>query len=259
MSAENIWKKLKSYGFTDAGCAGVLGNAQAESALRSNNLQDSGNSKLGMTDEEYTRAVDNGSYQRFSGDRHGFGLFQWTTDLRKKNLLDFARKERTSVGDEDMQIDFFVDELIREFHSVYKTLTTTHSVREASDAMLLQYEQPYNQTTENQERRAEMSQAWYDKYHKEEVKAVEKILFEETIGAYNVKLVLIQERIVKEEEKPKTQTVIYTVKRGDSLSAIAKNHNTTVDAIVNENKEKYPKISRSYIEIGWKLSITTDV
>lgn len=47
----------------------------------------------------------------------------------------------------------------------------------------------------------------------------------------------------------------YKVKSGDNLSTIAKKYDTTVSAIVNENKTKYPSITANYIVIGWTLSI----
>jgi GH25 family lysozyme M1 (1,4-beta-N-acetylmuramidase) len=48
---------------------------------------------------------------------------------------------------------------------------------------------------------------------------------------------------------------IYTVKRGDTLGAIAKKYNTTVKTIVNNNKSKYPQITPNFIKVGWKLKV----
>jgi hypothetical protein len=53
-----------------------MGNLYAESGLRSNNLQNTYEKKLGMTDEQYTAAVDNGSYTNFVRDAAGYGLAQ---------------------------------------------------------------------------------------------------------------------------------------------------------------------------------------
>jgi hypothetical protein len=49
-----------------------------ESGLKPNNVQNSYESSLGMTDEEYTIAVDNGTYTNFVNDAVGYGLAQWT-------------------------------------------------------------------------------------------------------------------------------------------------------------------------------------
>ena len=47
----------------------------------------------------------------------------------------------------------------------------------------------------------------------------------------------------------------YIVKAGDCLSKIAKKYGTTVDKIINENRENYPNIKANYIVVGWKLTI----
>lgn len=47
----------------------------------------------------------------------------------------------------------------------------------------------------------------------------------------------------------------YKVKKGDTLSVIAKKYGTTVKAIMAENKTKYPKITAKHIETGWELTV----
>ena len=47
-----IWNFLKKEGFNDYGTAGLMGNLQAESGLLPNNLQNTFNSKLGLSDED---------------------------------------------------------------------------------------------------------------------------------------------------------------------------------------------------------------
>lgn len=47
----------------------------------------------------------------------------------------------------------------------------------------------------------------------------------------------------------------YTVKKGDTLSAIAKKYNTTVKKIVADNKSKYPQITPNFIKGGWVLKV----
>ena len=62
---ERIINFLRSKGLNDFGIAGVLGNMFAESGLNPRNLQNTYEKKLGMTDEQYTNAVDNGTYTNF--------------------------------------------------------------------------------------------------------------------------------------------------------------------------------------------------
>lgn len=58
-----------------------------------------------------------------------------------------------------------------------------------------------------------------------------------------------------EEVYRNTADRTHTVKRGDTLGKIAKEYGTNVDKIVKDNKTKYPKITASYIVVGWKLVI----
>lgn len=52
-----------------------------------------------------------------------------------------------------------------------------------------------------------------------------------------------------------TSVRTHTVRKGDTLSAIAKKYGTTVSAIVTANREKYPKITADYIVVGWVLAV----
>ena len=54
---------------------------------------------------------------------------------------------------------------------------------------------------------------------------------------------------------PAAATRTYKVKSGDTLSKIAKQYGTTVNAIVKANKSKYPKITANYIVAGWELIV----
>ena len=53
---EYIWRWLWERIGNDYGVAGLMGNIQAESGLRADNLQNSYEKSLGMTDEEYVKA-----------------------------------------------------------------------------------------------------------------------------------------------------------------------------------------------------------
>ena len=117
-----------------------------------------------MTDAEYTAAVDNGTYTGFDTDRAGYGLCQWTHPARKKNLRLFAKGEGKSIGDAEMQMGFFLKELRESFPAVLAVLKTAKTVREASDAVLLKFEMPKDQSVESCKRRAAVGQSYYDKF-----------------------------------------------------------------------------------------------
>ena len=161
---EKIWNCLKAKGLTDAGAAGLMGNLQAESGLNPQNLQNSCEQKLGFTDASYTAAVDSGAYANFAKDCAGYGLAQWTHPSRKAALLAYAKARGTSIGDLEMQLDFLLKELSGSFRGVLAALKTAATVREASDAVLLQFERPANQSAENCARRAQLGEMFLDLY-----------------------------------------------------------------------------------------------
>lgn len=161
---EQIYNFLIGKGLTPAGAAGLMGNLYAESALKPTNLQNSYEKKLGFTDDTYTAAVDSGEYKNFAGDSAGYGLAQWTYSTRKQGLLNFAKGRGASVGDLETQLEYLIHEMNTSFLAVLQTLKTADSVRAASDAVLLKFERPADQSTAAQERRAGFGQGYFDKY-----------------------------------------------------------------------------------------------
>lgn len=163
-NAEKIWNFCKSKGMTDCGCAGVLGNLDCESGLNPVNLEDQYQNKWGYTDVGYMEAVDSGAYTNFVRDESGWGICQWTWHTRKQELLNYARSCGASIGDLEMQLNFFMKELMEKFPGVLNTLRTATSVLRASNAMLLQFECPLNSGASVQALRASYSQKYYDRF-----------------------------------------------------------------------------------------------
>ena len=153
MNEQRIFDFFAGKGFTAAGIFGMLGNIRDESGGNPRNLQNSYEKKLGYTDDSYTEAVDTGTYKNFAHDAAGYGLAQWTYSTRKENLLKFARNQGDSIGDFDMQLAFMYQEL-RGYKTLFAILTTTDSIREASDAFMTQYEKPADQSEKAKRRRA---------------------------------------------------------------------------------------------------------
>ena len=160
---KTIWDFLHGKIGNAYGAAGMMGNLYAESALKPNNLQNTFEKKLGMTDTEYTAAVDSGSYTNFVKDSAGYGLAQWTYWSRKQALLEFAQVAGKSIGDLQMQLDFLWKEL-QGYTSVLNTLKTATTVKAASDAVLTGYERPADQSDSVKEKRAGYGQKYFDKY-----------------------------------------------------------------------------------------------
>ena len=161
-----IWDYLKKQGFNDFGVAGLMGNLYAESGLNPKNLENIYNAKLGYSDEEYTKAVDDGSYGNFVNDCAGYGLAQWTYHTRKLNLYKFTKDLNTSIGNLDTQLKFLVNELkYNYYNSVYKILQNASSLQEASDTVLYKFENPANAFAQSAVRLS-YSQKFYNKYAK---------------------------------------------------------------------------------------------
>lgn len=163
-STENIiWAFLSGKGLNDYVVAGIMGNLYAESGLRANNLQNSYNTKLGLTDEEYTAIVDAGKYSReqFTQDKAGYGLAQWTYWSRKQALYDYIKSVGASIGDLSAQLVYLWKEL-QGYKAVMQQLNSAASVLDASNAILLGYEKPADQSEAVQAKRASYGQKYYD-------------------------------------------------------------------------------------------------
>lgn len=106
IDAKTMWDFFKSKGLNDYGVAGLMGNLQAESGLKPTNLQNTYEKKLGMTDAEYTAAVDAGIYDNFVKDSAGYGLAQWTYWSLKQEMLNYHKAAKKSIGDGKTQMEF---------------------------------------------------------------------------------------------------------------------------------------------------------
>lgn len=161
--AKTIWDFLKGKGLTECGIAGLMGNLKAESGLKPTNVQNSYEAKLGMNDETYTVAVDNGSYTNFEKDAAGYGLAQWTYHTRKAGLLKAAKAAGKSVGDLNVQLNYLWTEL-QGYKKVLAVLQTATTVRAASDAVLVDFEKPANQTEAVKVKRASYGEEYYKQF-----------------------------------------------------------------------------------------------
>ncbi|MBQ6206794.1 MAG: N-acetylmuramoyl-L-alanine amidase, partial [Oscillospiraceae bacterium] len=161
---KTVWDFLKGKGLSNYAVAGIMGNLYAESSIRPNNLQNSYERRLELSDEEYAAAVDSGEYQEFASDGAGYGLCQWTWWKRKEGLYNFAKETNRSVGDLTLQLEYLWRELQDDYPAVLNALSIASSVRDASNAMLFQFEKPADQSGAVQQKRAEFGQTYLDRY-----------------------------------------------------------------------------------------------
>ena len=161
---KTVWDFLKSKGLNNYAAAGIMGNLYAESSLRANNLQDSFEKRLDLSDAEYTAAVDSGEYQNFAMDKAGYGLAQWTYWKRKEGLYNLSKETNRSVGNPALQLDFLWKELQSDYPSLLSALSVAASVQDASNAFLFQFEKPADMGESVQRKRAEFGQRYFDRY-----------------------------------------------------------------------------------------------
>lgn len=173
---QKIWNRLRVAGMNAYGAAGAMGNLDHESGLNPKNLENLCERRLKeagkqyCTDETYTAAVDDGKISRneflhpLSKKQYGYGIAQWTSAGRKGGLYDFCKARGVSIGDLEMQLDFYIKELKESYPAVWNILTTAKSVKEASDAVMLKYERPADQSAAARNKRAITGQKYYDKF-----------------------------------------------------------------------------------------------
>ena len=140
MTEKEIFQECVRLGMTQAGAAGCTANILHESSGRPDNVED----RCPVSDAEYTRGVDDGSYADFVTDRYGYGLCQWTLPSRKEALLRYAREHGVSISDADMQFQFLAREMRKDYAYVWSILTTTASPYTAGYEMCKRFERPQN-------------------------------------------------------------------------------------------------------------------
>lgn len=167
MNEQTIWDFFYDKFKNSYGVAALMGNLYVESKLNPKDLQGSYERKFNITDEEYTKAVDDGSYGSFITDGAGYGLVQWTYWSRKEGLYNYAKECKASIGDLNMQLNYIWKE-IQSYKTVLNAIKTADSIRAASDVICERYEKPANQTEKGKQTRADYGQKFYEMFCKKE-------------------------------------------------------------------------------------------
>lgn len=163
-----IWNYLLSKIDNEYGVAGLMGNLQAESGLIPYRLQ--GDFSTGYaTSIEYTEDVDNGLITEYNFVNNGpngggYGLAQWTYPPRKQALYNLWKSGGyTSIGSIDLALDYLWIELCNDYTGVLSVLTSASSIREASDKVLHDFENPADQSASVEAARAALGAAIYER------------------------------------------------------------------------------------------------
>lgn len=166
-NSEIIWNALLNDIGNEYGVAGLMGNLYAESGLIPNNLENGYEQSSGFTDESYTEAVNSGTYtkEQFVNDRYGYGLAQWTYPSRKENLYNrFITGGFSSIADLQLQINYLLYELANDYPGVLYVLKNATSVKQASDKVLHDFENPADQSLAVEVYRASLGTNYYNEF-----------------------------------------------------------------------------------------------
>lgn len=124
---KTIWAEMRTWGITEEGCAGVLGNMMAESGCDPTRTQSN-------------KAWENCRVYPVKSSNTGLGLTQWTFYTRQKALFDVA----DSMGKQWTDLGVQLTMLKNELSSGYEILYSSKSVQDCADYFLKTYEKPAN-------------------------------------------------------------------------------------------------------------------
>lgn len=124
---KTIWAEMRTWGLTEAGCAGVLGNMMAESGCDPTRTQSD-------------RAWENCTVFPATRGNTGLGLTQWTFYTRQQSLFELA----DSMGKQWTDLGVQLAMLKNELSSGYDILYSSDDVNDCADYFLTVYEKPAN-------------------------------------------------------------------------------------------------------------------
>ncbi len=140
---QKVWTFLLSKGYPKEAAAGIMGVWKRESNFKPYIVQ----SKTGAYSKKYTAKVDSGAiskndFVKNGPGGNGYGLAQWTIPAsRKSGLYDFAKKNGKSIGDLEVQLEFFEKEMkSSSYKKVRSKLMKVTTVEEATKIFLRDYE-----------------------------------------------------------------------------------------------------------------------
>lgn len=115
-NAEAILTFLTGKGLSLAAAAGIAGNLNAESSLNPAKIQGGEIADDNVDIMTLTYTDSTGTHQL------GFGLAQWTSEGRKRNLVNYAKSQNVKITDLTMQLNFLWRELGASYGEVLSRL-----------------------------------------------------------------------------------------------------------------------------------------
>jgi len=140
---QTIYNCFRRHGLTEAAALGFLGNWQCESGNEPYRLQGDFSPYRTMS-KAYVQNVMNGSVSKaqFCDGRVGKFLAQWTYPTRQAALWDFWKASGKPIDDAEMQTEFAISELQKDYKALYEFLKNTNDVFTATSRICREYERP---------------------------------------------------------------------------------------------------------------------
>lgn len=163
MGKQEIWNYWLAKGYSQKAVASIMGNIGPESRFLSNNVED----RCLLSDEEYTKRVDDGRISRseFISDEYGYGYYQHTLNVRKAGLYDLCKKRNVSISDPNAQHDWADEELHQyEYLRVLNKLKSSASIADMTREFMLYFEKPADQSQSKINHRIQVAQQVFDEF-----------------------------------------------------------------------------------------------
>ena len=142
MGYQSIYDQLRANGLTEAGALGMLGNFDCESNCIPYRLQGDFSQHHNVS-KQYTEDVDSGRIGEAEFCKPvGYGLAQWTLNSRKACLYNFVKTRGGSIGDEHLQVEFAVSELVNDYQTLLSYLRSSNDLYECTKKICYQFENP---------------------------------------------------------------------------------------------------------------------
>lgn len=158
-NTNTVLNALIKAGYSKSSTAAIAGSLEAESEFNPRALELEYNGSRIAPDDfiAFDVTKDDVSGKTYKG---GFGLAQWTSWNRVRNLQMFANKENKKVIDIRAQIGYLIQELAE--YSLSPSILNSYSLEEASRKVLIDYEAPYNQSQSVIDYRYSIAQKYYN-------------------------------------------------------------------------------------------------
>ena len=174
---KQIWDALMPVIQNEYGVAGLMGNLNAESIISPGRIQDDLTQQM-LPSHAYTQELNAGTISEYdfvytktfsyNGRTYGpaYGLAQWDWSPRRQNYWNYWHTFQHGIaGSLQFEVWFLLWELQNQYAGVFAVLQSATSVKQASDKVLHDFENPASQGPDVEQARAAMGQNLYDAYH----------------------------------------------------------------------------------------------